>query len=110
MNLDRINWQIVIPKQNQLALTLIKELNEELLSRYSSSNVRKLDLDKIDNKNGIFFLGEIEQKAITAYIKSDNPKSIKDFKAVGFIEQSSNTTEADFIYLNKYGSRTKAKR
>ncbi|MDJ0726831.1 MAG: hypothetical protein QNJ38_17145 [Prochloraceae cyanobacterium] len=54
MNLDRINWQIVIPKQNQLALTLIKELNEELLSRYPSSSVHELDLDKIDNKNGIF--------------------------------------------------------
>ncbi len=110
MNLDHINWQIVIPKQNQLALTLIKDLNEELLSCYPISRVRELHLDKIDNKNGIFILGEIEQKAIAAYIESDNSKSIKYFKAAGFIEQSSNTTEADFIYLNKSHSRTKAKR
>ncbi len=88
MNLDRINWQIVIPKQNQLALTLIKELNEELLSRYPSSSVHELDLDKIDNKNGIFILGAIEQKAIACGAVSKIENNVGEIKRVYVIKEA----------------------
>ncbi len=40
-------------------------------------------------------------KAIEAYIEVDNLRSIKCFKAAGFIEQTSEVTEEGFIHLNK---------
>ena len=82
MNLNRLKWETVIPKQNQVALALIKELNEELRNRYPSSSVHELNLDKIDNKNGIFIVASSEQKPLACGAISKLENGVGEIKRV----------------------------
>ena len=47
----------VIPTESHDALTLIQELDHDLLQRYPGDSVHTLDLSKISADNGVFLVG-----------------------------------------------------
>ena len=60
---DALIIKKVIPGDDADALSLIGELDKDLLQRYPASSIHTLDLDKITSESGFFFVGYVSEVA-----------------------------------------------
>jgi GNAT superfamily N-acetyltransferase len=83
---DKLVIKRVIPKDNVEALELIGELDKELLQRYPASSIHTLDLDKITNESGLFFIGYISEIPVACCSLYEIEKYVGEIKRV-FVKQ-----------------------
>jgi GNAT superfamily N-acetyltransferase len=70
----------VAPQEHQDALTLIQELDTELLQKYPENSVHTLDLQKATPQNSVFLVGYKKEQAVACgaiYQLSDQTAEIK---------------------------------
>ena len=70
----------VVPVTHQDALSLIKELDTELLQRYPGNSVHTLDLQNTNSQNSVFLVGYLKEQAVACgaiYRLSDQIAEIK---------------------------------
>lgn len=72
----------VSPLEHQDAITLIKELDTELLQKYPGDSVHTLDLQKTTEENSVFLVGYIKEQAVACGAISQLSGQIAEIKRV----------------------------
>ena len=72
----------VAPLENQDVLTLIQELDTELLQRYPGDSVHSLDLQKTTAKDSVFLVGYLKEEAVACGAISQLSGQVAEIKRV----------------------------